>query len=97
MEKWFLKQPSVVSFDDRLQYYYRVIDEVDNLAMTKDQDCVRLHMAPLARAISQHAKEWIKCYGQTLQTSAQTGLAALKQELDVCILFIIMASLFIML
>jgi len=41
VEKWFSKGPSVVSFDDRLQYYYKTIDEVGNLPLTKDQECIR--------------------------------------------------------
>ncbi len=37
VEKWFLKGPSVVSFDDRLQYYCKTMDELDTLALIKDQ------------------------------------------------------------
>ncbi len=85
VDKWFSKSPTVVSFDDRLQYYYKTMDEVENLPMTKDQECIRLHMAPLARSIKQHAKEWIKCYGNVLHESAKTGLMQLKQQLEVSV------------
>ena len=47
------------------------------------QDCIRLHMDPLARSIKQHAKDWIKCYGDVLYDSAKTGLFSLKRELEV--------------
>ena len=83
VEKWFQKGPSVVAFDDCLQYYYKTMEDVDNLALVKDQDCIRLHMVPLADAIKQHAKQWIKCYGNVLHDSAKTGLYALKSELEV--------------
>ena len=41
-------------------------------------------MDPLARSIKQHAKDWIKCYGDVLYDSAKTGLFSLKRELEVC-------------
>ena len=72
-----------MQFDDRLQYYYRTMDEVETLTLVKDQDCIRLEMAPLARAIQQHAKEWIKCYCNVLHEAAKTSLMELKQQLEV--------------
>ena len=39
VEKWFQKEPSVVSFDDRLQYYCKTMDELDNVALEKEQVC----------------------------------------------------------
>ena len=36
VEKWFSKQPSVVSFDDRLQFYNKTIDELaTNVQLSK--------------------------------------------------------------
>ena len=83
MEKWFARGPSVVSFDDKFQYYNKMISDVDTMALVKDQECIRLHMAPLARAIGQHAKQWKECYGNVLKESAKTGLYSLKDELEV--------------
>ena len=83
VEKWFAKDPTVVHFDDRLQYYYEMMDDVQNVPLVKDQDCIRLHMEPLAHAIKNHAKQWIDCYGKVLLESAKTGLSKLKTELDV--------------
>ena len=59
------------------------MDEVDHVPLVKDQECIRLHMAPLASSIKSHAKEWIKCYGNILHDSAKTGLNSLKHELEV--------------
>ena len=39
-------------------------------------------MAPLSRAIQQHAKQWIDCYGNVLMESAKTGLNALRNRLE---------------
>ena len=91
VEKWFSKDPPIVAFDDRLQYYIRTSDEVFALNLVKDHNCIQLQMEPLARAIQQHAKEWIKCYSNVLHDSAHTSLVNLKKQLDVsllCIYFI---------
>ena len=74
-----------MSFDDRLQYYYKTMDEIENLPLLKDQECIRLHMGPLASAIKQHANDWIKCYGGVLYESAKSGLFSLKSTLEVSI------------
>ena len=58
------------------------MDEVGGLPVLKEQESIRLHMAPLANAIRNHAKEWIKCYGQILHDSAKSSLNALKNELE---------------
>ena len=36
VEKWFAKEPPVVSFDDRLQFYRKTIEEVQhNISLIK--------------------------------------------------------------
>ena len=85
VEKWFAKGPSVVAFDDRLQYYFKTMEEVQSVALVKDQESIRLHMEPLAAAIKTHAKEWVKCYGNVLHDSAKTALFSLKHDLEVSI------------
>ena len=77
VEKWFLRNPSVVSFDDHLQYYHKTMIEVDTMNLIKDQQCIQLDMSPLALSIKQHAKQWIECYGSTLRESAKTELLGL--------------------
>jgi dynein heavy chain len=79
------KMPSVVAFDDRLQSFYKIMDEVGALPMTKVQDCIKLHMEPLAASVKDHAKQWIDCYGKLLVESARFSLFSLRDELDVSI------------
>lgn len=86
MEKWFVRNPSVVSFDDHLQYYHKTISEVDGMNLIKNQECIRLDMSPLALAIKQHAKQWIECYGSTLRESAKTELLSLDLMFKVRVL-----------
>jgi dynein heavy chain len=72
-----------VAFDDKLQYYYKTIDEVDIQPLVKDQECIRLHMGPLASSVKDNAKQWIECLGKILRESAKETLFKLRDELDV--------------
>lgn len=81
-DKWFQKGPTVVAFDDKLQYYYKTIDEVDIQPLVKDQECIRLHMGPLASSVKENAKQWIGCLGKILRDSAKETLFKLRDELD---------------
>lgn len=81
-DKWYQKGPTVVAFDDKLQYYYKTIDEVETLPLVKDQDCIRLHMGPLASSVKEHAKQWIGHLGKILRDSAKESLYKLRDQLD---------------
>lgn len=50
-DRWFQKDPTVVSFDNKLQYYFKTIDEVETIPVVKDQECIRLYMGPLASSV----------------------------------------------
>lgn len=84
-DKWYQKGPTVVAFDDKLQYYYKTIDEVETLPLVKDQDCIRLHMGPLASSVKEHAKQWIGHLGKILRDSAKESLYKLRDQLDVSV------------
>ncbi|XP_076108254.1 dynein axonemal heavy chain 10-like isoform X2 [Mytilus galloprovincialis] len=81
-DKWFQKGPTVVAFDDKLQYYYKTIDEIDLQPLVKDQECVRLHMGPLASSVKDNAKQWIACLGKILRDSAKESLFKIRDDLD---------------
>ncbi|XP_059165934.1 dynein axonemal heavy chain 10-like isoform X2 [Physella acuta] len=81
-EKWLQKNPSSVDFDDKLQYHYKIIEEINAMSDFRDQDCIRLHMSSLASSVKEHAKEWIKTLGKLLQDSAKETLASLHKLLD---------------
>ena len=72
-----------MAFDDKLQYYFKTIDEVEGLPMVKEQECIRLHMGPLAQSVKGHAKQWITHLGKILRDSAKEGLFQLRDLLDV--------------
>ena len=53
------------------------------MPMTKDQECIRLRTEPLARAVKQHAKQWMDCYGKVLLESSTAALKELHEFLEV--------------
>lgn len=73
----------MVAFDDKLQYYYKTIDEVEGLPLVKDQECIRLHMGPLASSVKDHAKQWISHLGKILRDTSKEALYQLRDNLDV--------------
>ncbi|XP_060580911.1 dynein axonemal heavy chain 10-like isoform X1 [Ruditapes philippinarum] len=81
-DRWFQKDPTVVSFDNKLQYYFKTIDEVETIPVVKDQECIRLYMGPLASSVKEHAKQWIGCLGKLLRDSAKDNLFQLSDNLD---------------
>ncbi|XP_052801261.1 dynein axonemal heavy chain 10-like isoform X3 [Mya arenaria] len=81
-DRWFQKDPTVVSFDSKLQYYHKTIDEVETLPVVKDQECIRLFMGPLASSVKDHAKQWINCLGKLLRDSAKDNLYQLNSTLE---------------
>jgi len=84
VEKWYAKgTPSPLEFDARLQYYTRAIREVESMPLTKDQDCIHLHMGPLADGIKKHAQQWMDIYGEKLHESASQNLTTLQELLAV--------------
>ncbi|XP_067660223.1 dynein axonemal heavy chain 10-like [Haliotis asinina] len=81
-EKWFQKGPTVVAFDEKLQHYFKTIEEVAMLPVIKDQECIRLHMEPLSRAVKENATQWIDCLGKLLRDSAKESLYELQDSLE---------------
>ncbi|XP_050408300.1 dynein axonemal heavy chain 10 [Patella vulgata] len=81
-DKWFAKGPSVVDFDDKLQYYNKTTDEVASQPIVKDQDFIRLHMGLLATDVKKNAKQWIECLGTILHNSAKESLNELWNMMD---------------
>jgi len=84
VDKWYSKgEPSCLQFDERFQYYVRMMVEVDNMALIKDQNCIRLHTGPLADGIKKHARQWMKLYGQKLHECALQNFTHLQELLAV--------------
>uniref|UniRef100_H3BAL0 Dynein axonemal heavy chain 10 n=1 Tax=Latimeria chalumnae TaxID=7897 RepID=H3BAL0_LATCH len=82
MEKFAAKKPSCVSYDDKLQFYSKIAQEVAQQSLIKDEQCIRLHMAPLAYTVEENARAWVTSLGKLLNESAKAELQNLQAELQ---------------
>jgi dynein heavy chain len=82
-EKFALKNPNVVAYDEKILYYYKTIEEIQLLPKYKDIEFVRLSMRSVCDSISHHSKEWMKHLGIQLNETTKRSLLDLKHRLDV--------------
>ena len=82
-EKFASKNSSVVSYDEKLFYYSKTIEEVQALPRYKNIEFIKLSMRSCCESICNHSKEWIKCLGTQLNEYAKKSLFDLKSKLDV--------------
>jgi dynein heavy chain len=82
-EKFFLKNPSVTAFDERILYYSKMIEEVNLSEKIRNIDFIRVSMRSLIESLANHSKEWMKCLGKLLNDSAKQNLFDLKSLLEV--------------
>lgn len=73
----------MVKFDDKLQYYYKSIDEIQKMPLTQVQGCIELRVHPLASSIKEHALQWIVNLGKLLHDSAWENLLSLTDLIKV--------------
>uniref|UniRef100_A0A4X2JQB9 Dynein axonemal heavy chain 10 n=1 Tax=Vombatus ursinus TaxID=29139 RepID=A0A4X2JQB9_VOMUR len=82
MEKFAAKKPPCVAYDDKLQFYSKIANEVTQQALIKDEQCIRLQLGPLAYTVRESAKSWIISLGKLLNDSAREKLFLLHEELE---------------
>eukprot|EP00062_Callorhinchus_milii_P021625 gi/632978548/ref/XP_007905975.1/ PREDICTED: dynein heavy chain 10, axonemal [Callorhinchus milii] len=82
VEKFAVKKPSCVSYDEKLQFYTRIGEEVTQQALIKDEQCIRLQLKPLALSVQENAKAWVHSLGYFLNESAKQELNNLRNELE---------------
>ncbi|XP_055003053.1 dynein axonemal heavy chain 10 [Sorex araneus] len=83
MERFAAKKPPCVAFDEKLQFYARISDEVMHRVLVKDEHCIRLQLAPLASTVQENAKSWVVSLGKLLNDSAREELYSLHEEMEV--------------
>ena len=83
MEKFAQRRPTVIDFDDRIQMYYKIQNDISQQPLEKEVEFVRLHLGPLSRSLQDNARQWILSLGKILNDSARESLLALKTELEV--------------
>nr|WAW84832.1 axonemal dynein heavy chain 10 [Halisarca dujardinii] len=82
LDKFAIRNPTFVSFDDKMQFYSQVAEEV--MAYPKNFKCgfLLLHLEPLAKDIHDSARLWVTSLGRHLNVSAWAALSKLKAEID---------------
>ncbi|KAJ3602265.1 hypothetical protein NHX12_030024 [Muraenolepis orangiensis] len=83
MEKFAAKKPSCVLYDDKLQFYAKVYQEVLMEPLVKNEHVIRLNLAPLAYTVQENAQAWISSLGRLLNQSAREDLLGLRDEFTV--------------
>ncbi|NXR24934.1 DYH10 protein, partial [Cinclus mexicanus] len=77
------EKPACVIFDEHLQFYMKVVQEVTQQPLIKDEQFIRLQLAPLASAVQENAKSWVMSLGKLLNELAREELFSLHDEIQV--------------
>ncbi|NWR76527.1 DYH10 protein, partial [Centropus unirufus] len=83
VEKLAAEKPTCVTFDNELQFYVKVAQEVTQQPLIKDEQFIRLQLAPLAYAVQENARGWVASLGKLLNESAREELFSLQEEIEV--------------
>ncbi|NXI97836.1 DYH10 protein, partial [Psophia crepitans] len=83
MEKVAAEKPACITFDEELQFYMKVAQEVTQQPLIKDERCIRLQLAPLAHTVQENARGWVISLGRLLNESAREELFSLQEEIQV--------------
>lgn len=86
IEKLAVEKPACITFDEELQFYMKVAQEVTQQPLIKDEQCVRLQLAPLACTLQASARGWVTALGKLLNQSAREELFRLQEEIQVGVL-----------
>ncbi|KAJ7419933.1 Dynein heavy chain 10, axonemal [Willisornis vidua] len=82
LERLAAQQPACVTFDEQLQFYMKIAQEVTQQPLIKDEQFIRLQLAPLALSVQENAKGWMTSLGKLLNESAREKLVRLQEEIQ---------------
>ncbi|XP_025789014.1 dynein heavy chain 10, axonemal [Puma concolor] len=82
MEKFASRKPPCVSYDEKLQFYSKIAQEVMRHPLVKDEHCIRLRLGPLANTVQENARSWVTSLGKLLNESAREELYHLHEEME---------------
>ncbi|NXQ89466.1 DYH10 protein, partial [Nyctibius grandis] len=83
MERLAAEKPTCVTFDDELQFYTKVAQEVTQQPLIIDEQFIRLQLSPLAYTVQENARGWVISLGKVLNESAREELFSLQEEIQV--------------
>uniref|UniRef100_A0A452SER6 Dynein axonemal heavy chain 10 n=1 Tax=Ursus americanus TaxID=9643 RepID=A0A452SER6_URSAM len=82
LEKFAAKRPPCVAYDEKLQFYSKIAQDVLHHPLIKDEHCIRLQLGPLANTVQENAKSWVTSLGKLLNESAKEELHTLCEEME---------------
>ncbi|XP_040982062.1 LOW QUALITY PROTEIN: dynein heavy chain 10, axonemal [Aquila chrysaetos chrysaetos] len=82
MERLAAEKPTCITFDEELQFYMKVAQEVTQQPLIKDEQFIRLQLSPLAYTVQENAKGWVISLGKLLNESAREELFSLQEEIQ---------------
>uniref|UniRef100_A0A8C3NCR8 Dynein-1, subspecies f n=1 Tax=Geospiza parvula TaxID=87175 RepID=A0A8C3NCR8_GEOPR len=82
LDRLAAEKPPCVVFDEHLQFYMMVTQEVAQGPLVKDEQFIRLQLAPLASAVQENAKSWMMSLGKLLNELAKEELLSLQDEIQ---------------
>jgi dynein heavy chain len=80
LEKFVQKKPSIVNYDEKLQLYSKLANDVMSQTATKDIDFIRVVATSLQNSIHQEAESWVACIGQNLNSAALEMMNQLEEK-----------------
>ncbi|NXS06608.1 DYH10 protein, partial [Neodrepanis coruscans] len=83
LERLAAERPACVTFDEQLQFYMQVAQEVTQQTLIKDEQFIRLHLAPLAFRLQENAEGWVISLGKLLNELTREDLLRLQEEIQV--------------
>uniref|UniRef100_A0A8D2N9M5 Dynein-1, subspecies f n=1 Tax=Zonotrichia albicollis TaxID=44394 RepID=A0A8D2N9M5_ZONAL len=81
LDRLAAEKPPCVVFDEHLQFYMTVTQEVTQGPLVKDEQFIRLQLAPLASAVKENARNWMLSLGKLLNELAKEELLSLQDEI----------------
>ncbi|XP_006894689.1 PREDICTED: dynein heavy chain 10, axonemal [Elephantulus edwardii] len=82
MEKFAARKPACVAYDEKLQFYSKIAQEVVRHPLVKDEHCIRLQLGPLASTVQETAKSWVVSLGRLLNESTRDELHSIHEEIE---------------
>ncbi|KAM9219274.1 dynein axonemal heavy chain 10 [Leptosomus discolor] len=82
MKRLAAEKSASVTFEEKLQLYMKVAQEVTQQPLIKDEQFIRLQLAPLAYAVQENARDWVISLGKLLHESAREELFSLQEKIQ---------------
>lgn len=73
IQKFAVKSPTCAQYDEKLQLYSRLADDIHSNGTMRDVSFVRLHITPLIESVQSSAFSWVISLGAALRESINTG------------------------